>query len=587
MKARKNNARKRAAPVVMIEDRPPGRNAWTWICAASLVIALFAVFGVYWPAIHGPFLFDDMHLIFMLPNAADLLLREWLSQMRPMLMFTFWLNYQLSGAQETFGYHAVNVLLHFFNSIFTFLAIRKVLSWARVEEWRNYTLSLFAAGIFLLHPLQTESVSYVASRSDTLSVFFVLAAFVVFLYRPGATLSVTRIIVLLALFASAALSKEHTVILPALFILGDYYWNLELSPSVIWRNWKLYVPIAAGAAFAMVGVLRLLRGNPTAGFQMHDLTWYQYFFTECRVIWDYVRLFVVPIGQNLDPDIDISRTVTAHGAIFGLCGLLGVSVLAWIYRRRFPIASYGWFAFLILLAPTSSFAPLRDPLAERRLYLPFIGLLLISVEFLRRWKPSKNVFIGTLALVLTVECVMTYQRNLLWGNAVDIWKDTVSKSPHKQRPRFHLAFAYIQAGNCSNAVDEFQQVATLKLPNSDPMIDWEHDLLRDWGLAYDCAGNPQQAIAKFQQAVREHPDGQLYAQMGMEYAKIRQYPQALDALAKAQRLDPGFALTYYNLGNIYAIQGNQAEAIEDYQRVLALDPHNAPAREALARMGIR
>ena len=168
--------------------------------------------------------------------------------MRPLLMFTFWMNYQQSGAQETFGYHAVNVLLHFFNAIFTFLAVRKVLSWAGVEESRARILSFFAAGLFLLHPVQTESVSYIASRSETLSVFFVLAALVVFLYRKTATLSIPRILALLALFAAAALSKEHTAVLPALFILTDYYWNFEFSPSVIWRNWKLYVPIAAGAA---------------------------------------------------------------------------------------------------------------------------------------------------------------------------------------------------------------------------------------------------------------------------------------------------------------------------------------------------
>ncbi len=70
----------------------------------------------------------------------------------------------------------------------------------------------------------------------------------------------------------------------------------------------------------------------------------------------------------------------------------------------------------------------------------------------------------------------------------------------------------------------------------------------------------------------------------MEYGKIGKYPEALDALAKAQGLDPGFAMTYYYLGNIHSIQGNQAQAAEDYQRVVTLDPNNAPAREALARM---
>src|ERR1700691_5530728 len=320
MKNSKTRKGKQAAPIVMAAELRT--HPWIWIYAVSLIIALIAAFEVYWPAIHGPFLLDDTHLTYMLPNAADIPLSGWIRQIRPLLMFTFWVNYQQSGAQETFGYHAVNVLLHFFNAIFTFLAIRKVLSWAGLEESRGRILSFFAAGLFLLHPVQTEWVSYIASRSENLRLFFVLAALVVFLYRQGAALSIPRILALLALFAAAALSKEHTAVLPALFILTDYYWNFECSPSVIWRNWKLYVPIAAGALFALVFILRILSGNQTAGFQMQGLTWYQYFFTECRVIWDYIRLFVVPVGQNLDPDIYISRNIISHGAIVGLAGLL-------------------------------------------------------------------------------------------------------------------------------------------------------------------------------------------------------------------------------------------------------------------------
>ena len=228
-----------------------------------------------------------------------------------------------------------------------------MLSWASVENRATEILSIFAAGLFLLHPLQTESVSYIASRSETLSVFFVLAAFVVFLYRKGAALSdPSNSVHLLALFAAAALSKEHTAVLPALFILTDYYWNFEFSLAGIWRNWKLYVPIAAGAVFALVRILRILRGNPTAGFQMQGLTWYQYFFTECRVIWDYIRLFFVPVGQNLDPDIAISQNIMAHGAIVGLAGLLAVSVWPGSTAAASRSLPTDGSSFLILLAPT-------------------------------------------------------------------------------------------------------------------------------------------------------------------------------------------------------------------------------------------
>src|SRR5580704_6343728 len=183
MKTNKVKKSKRPAPAVAAAESRT--NPLLWIYGLSLGIAFIAALEVYWPALHGPFLLDDSHLPYMLPHAAHAPLRIWLHQMRPLLMFTFWLNFQQSGVESTFGYHLVNLFLHIFNSIFIFLAVRKVLSWASIEQLAARILSLFAAGLFLLHPLQTESVSYVASRSETLSVFFVLAAFVVFLYRQA------------------------------------------------------------------------------------------------------------------------------------------------------------------------------------------------------------------------------------------------------------------------------------------------------------------------------------------------------------------------------------------------------------------
>jgi protein O-mannosyl-transferase len=573
-----NKGKKSKRPIAPVATAESQSNPLLWIYGASLLIAVIAAFEVYWPALRGPFLLDDMHLTYTLPTAARIPLIGWLRQMRPLLMFSFWLNFQQSGAESTFGYHLVNLVLHFFNTILVFLAVRKILSWASLETMHTRILSFFAAGLFLLHQAQTESVSYIASRSETLSVFFVLAAFVVFLYRQTVALSVPRILCILVLFGAAGLTKEHTAVLPALFILTDYYWNFEFSLSPVGRNWKLYVPIAIGVGLASVPILAILRHNPTAGFEMRGLTWSQYFFTECRVIWDYVRLFFIPVGQNLDPDIQISRSIADHGAIFALTGLLIVTVLAWIYRRSFPLASYGWFVWLILLAPTSSLVPIRDPMAERRMYLPFIGLLFVTLEFLRRWKAPRNTLIGALALVLVVEGALTYQRNLLWSNAVDIWKDTVSKSPIKYRPSFQLAYAEYQAGSCNDAADQYQKTATLQRPRQ--------DLLLDWALAYDCAGKTQAAVAKLQQAAAtRRPNAHIYSQIGMEFGKMGKYPEALAALQKAQELNPNFAMTYFYLGNIHSIQGNSAQALADYQHVLALDPDNQPARDALARMG--
>jgi Tfp pilus assembly protein PilF len=456
------------------------------------------------------------------------------------------------------------------------LAVRKVLSWARVEAWRNGALSIFAAGLFLLHPLQTESVSYIASRSETLSVFWVLAAFVVFLYHDGESVSFARAIAVLALFGAAVASKEHTAVLPAVLLLTDYYWNPGFSLDGIRRNWRLYIPIVIGSLAAFAFVLSVLKGATTAGFGVKDFTWYQYFFTQCRVVWEYIAMFVLPIGQNVDPDVPVSHTLLEHLAILGLLGLLGATAAAWIYRRRFPVASYGWFTFLILIAPTSSFVPINDVFAERRLYLPFIGLLFVAVDFLGRWKTTRTTMIAALSVVLVAEAAATYQRNQLWGSSIDLWKDSVAKSPEKYRPRFQLAFAYFLAGDNGDAIEQFQKVAELGKPT--------YELLIDWALAYDASGKLDQALDKLKQAAAMEKTAHVYSQIGMVYGKMGKYPEALDALATAQHLNSKFAMTYYTRGNVYEQQGNRVQAAEEYRHALSLNSQLQVARDALARV---
>ncbi|HYK18461.1 MAG TPA: tetratricopeptide repeat protein [Bryobacteraceae bacterium] len=574
MKSSKAVRKPKASVTVAVAASPRPEQSY-WPFAVGILVAIFTVFEIYWPAIHGPFLLDDSGMPYTAGTVPPF--RQWLNGLRPLLMVSFWLNYASSGNQETFGYHLVNIVLHILNGGLILLAVRKVLDWAKVEKWQAGALSVFAAGLFLLHPLQTESVSYIVSRSETLSVFWLLAAFVVFLYRAGEAIYTLRAIAILALFGAAVLTKEHTAVFPALLVVTDFYWNPGFSLTGIRKNWRLYAPIVVGGALAIAFVFRVLSIGATAGFSIKEFTWYQYFFTECRVIWDYLRMFIVPVGQNVDPDVPISRGIVDHGAILGVAALIAVSVAAWIYRRKYQLASYGWFVFLILLAPTSSFVPIMDPMAERRLYLPFIGLLFIVTDFLSRWKTSKTTLATALSIILIIEAAATYQRNQLWASAISLWKDSVAGSPNKYRPRFQLAFAYFLAGDGGNAIEQFQKTAELGKPT--------FDLLLDWGLAYDAAGKLDQALEKLKAASALEQNAHVYQTIGYVYGKMGKYPEALDALDASQKLDAGFPMTYYTRGNVFEEQGNKAQAAEEYKRALAIDPQLGLARDALLRVG--
>jgi tetratricopeptide (TPR) repeat protein len=381
----------------------------------------------------------------------------------------------------------------------------------------------------------------------------------------------------LALFGSAVLAKEHTVVLPALLLLTDYWWNPGFSFQGIRRNWKLYLPMALGAAAGVAFFWNLILGAGTggsAGFGIKEFTWYQYFFTQCRALFVYIGMFVLPVNLTADWDFPISATILDRGALIGLLALLALAAAAWRYRRRFPLASYGYFVYLLLMSPTSSILPIKDPIAERRLYFSMFGLLLILVDVLSRLKLDRRVLAAGCLVVALAAAGATRARAAVWADPVSLWEDTVRKSPNKRRAHFQLAFAYDQQARYSQALAEFQKTAELGAATS--------DLLLDWGLAYDHLGQFDQALAKFQQAAAMHPTAHFYTQIGMAYAQQSRWPEALQALATAEKLDPTFPDTYSYRGKIYLNINQVPAAIQEYRHALLIDPTLADARHDLA-----
>lgn len=568
--AKKRTGRAREAPSVVAAVQP--RISWGPYAAVA-ACALIVVGWAYGPAMRGPFLFDDNGLPFALPNFAAPL-AAWIRGVRPVLMFTYWLNVQLSGS-ETFSYHAVNLLFHSLAAGLMFFIVRRLLECSGVEKPRQNLLGGFAAAIFLLHPVQTEAVAYLAGRSDALSVMLLLSAYAVFLYRRNVAVSWRDALLVLLIFAASLLSKEHTIVLPALFLLTDFWWNPGFSLEGVRRNWKLYAPLALGAVGGFFIFLPLIRHGGNAGFGLKDLTWYQYFFTECRALFVYPALFLFPVHQSADWDFPISKTIFDRGAVIGLIALVALAAIAWRYRRKYRLASFGFFTYLLLMAPTSSFVPIRDAIAERRLYLSMLGLLLILVDLLGRWKLERKTLAAAAAVVSLVLAAATYARAQVWSSELALWQDTAEKTPENWRAHFHLASAYYNLGRCEQAGKEFQNSNKLRAP--------DYDLLVDWALNFDCLNQSDAALAKLQQAAALERTAHVYSQIGMIYGKRSQWPEALDALATAEKLDPNFADTYVYRGLVHTATNQLEAAILDYKRALVIDPKYEPAINGLAQ----
>ena len=552
------------------------------------VVAAIVLFWAYAPAAHGPFLFDDNALPFALPSLTAPL-RSWLGYPRPFLMASYWANAQISG-DDTFSYHLVNVILHLAAGGLIFAIVRRLLQWSEARQPVRTWLAAFAAAIFLFHPVQSETVAYLAGRSEGFSDFLMLAAFALFLYRRASAISWLETLAVVILFVAALSAKEQTIALVGLLILTDLWWGPEAPLRNVGRNWRLYGMLALGAVAGLYRLWPTITQGYTAGFGLKDLPWYQYLFTQFRALFVYPQLFLFPANLTADWDFPISRTIFDHGAIFGLLALVALAAAAWRYRAQYPLAAYGCFVYLVLMAPTSSILPIRDPVAERRVYAAMLGLLLIVVDLLGRVKLEPRKLAAICSGIVVVLVILAHARADVWSSSRALWEDTARKSPDKARVHFQLASAYCgpacggaiqdqSEARCDLAVQEYGRAAELQKPG--------YDLLVDWAAAYDCLNQPDNALAKLRQAAELENSAHVHTQMAKIYAERKRWPEALDALATAEKLDPNYAVTYAYRGKVYLLSNQPAAAIQDYQRALALNPNIPQAKEELAQAQAR
>jgi tetratricopeptide (TPR) repeat protein len=507
----------------------------------------------------------------------------WIGGVRPVLMATYWLNFLISGTQP-FSYHLVNVLLHAATSVMIFCIYNRVLTISHApipQTVDRRWFALFGAALFLLHPLQTESVDYIAGRSELVSGFFFFAGWLVFLRNFDKDTSLGLTLKILAMSGLGILGKESAISLPALFLLTDFYFADGPIAKQLLRRFKLYSVILFGGLAAAIYILRSLSSASAAGF-LSGIRPFDYTLTQCRVILIYLRLFFVPVDQNGDWQLPFYHSLTQGGAwIYVLALLVLLALVVWLYKRE-RLISFGLAAFFLLLAPTSSIVPVNDAIAERRMYLPIAGLILACLGLAAkvRFTPALRRAVAIVAILVC--SALSWSRSAAWASDFNLWSESVRANPINSRAHFGLGSAMMSRGDCTGAVREFStarsQTGTAQGGGYPAEVLW------NLAEAYQCGKKPAEALVLYRSFAEVNPTAAAYKQIGFVEAILGHADAAVAAFEQALKLDPNDATAYAYRGLARLAMNNPEGARTDLRHALELEPENRVATDGLARL---
>ena len=564
---------------------------------------LISLLGVLFFSNHlnNPFQFDSVAYIVNnanLKNPETLLSFEfWKKEFlaRGLLRISLALNAYLDDFRP-FGYHIFNLAFHILNALLLFFVLEKSLRRFGMEAvgWgskRIRSVSFFSAVFFLCHPIQTESVIYIMSRSEVIASTFYLAGFLLFqqLLERSSTSHLQYGLYFLNIFLIALVGfsvKQIVATLPAIMILYYLCSCPDHSPALQflkkWR-WAITGIIAGVAGFLFYKLLtdETFLIGPSRPEEMVGRA--KYMLSQPSVIvFYYLKMLLFPMNLNIDPDIAVVTSLLSWNFLlpmFCIAFLLLCSLK--VFKTRFVFFFLCW--FFIILSPSSSIVTLHDLAAEHRTYLASAGIFILFAcgvaEVTCRWGETRPLNITLIFCVFALG-IMTMKRNAVWQSELSLWQDTHQKSPHKLRPLINLARAHSLEGNSEKAIQYYQE-SLVKGPG---VFATNYNL----GALYLEKGLVTDALRHFQLASRIEPEiPEPFAKLGEIYLSQKNFKLADSYFKRAVELNPRSSKVFKNLGvvNFYHLN-RPKQGLAYFTRSLNLDPGQPEAdkiRELLAQ----
>ena len=323
------------------------------------------------------------------------------SSNRPVLEITLAANYYF-GKLNVFGYHLVNLLLHISNGIMLYFILFQTANLPSLKEKygeRAYRIALYASLIFIAHPIQTQAVTYIISRSSVLATTFYLLSLFLFISASRSPLFAPRSLLFLGAFFVSCLgmgTKQIVATLPLMLLIYDFFFlsngDFKALKQRCLSHIAMFSTIAITIYLSASGLQKFVSFDYAKGVQMpysEPVTSIQYFMTQLHVIPYYIKLLFIPTNLNLDYDWPITRSIDLPTVLFFILLAAIVAFAVWAYRRA-RLLSFGIIWFFVTLSVTSSFVVIYDVIFEHRLYLPSIGFAIFAALFISKISSLKK-----------------------------------------------------------------------------------------------------------------------------------------------------------------------------------------------------
>lgn len=589
----------------------------------------------YSNSFQAPFVFDDVDNIvenpyikdfsyFLEPSRTGPIKGSDLFTSRYLGYLSFAINYSLSGL-DVMPYHAVNFSIHAICAILLYMLVEITFqtpglsgsAYSGNARW----IAFYASLLFMVHPVQTQAVTYIVQRFTSLAAMFYLLALVLYVMARMRGYSMRGIAYYIAAFMAgiyAMKTKEIAFTLPLAMALYD----VMFLGGTVRQRLTAIVPMLVLMAIipydiyqtqdASGGILDELRVSS-------ELSRWDYLMTQFTVVVTYIRLLVFPLGQHLDYDYPLFhsffRAEVFISFLFILMSIGFGAYMAKAARRSEPaqgLIAFGVFWFFLTLSVESSLIPISDLIFEHRAYLPsagfFIGVsiaLQMVFDSMAHKRVMKRAIAVSALLVPVLLIAASHVRNDVWSSEISLWSDVVMKSPNNARAHHNLGVAYAKQGYNDLAINHYALAAEGSDDFANPRINLGNEFyhqgnldlaLKNYGDAlriepmhfgvhnnmgniYAVKKDIQNAVAHYKTAIGIKPDyAEAYCNLGQEYRKLGLRDLAKECYLSAIKHKSDYANAYYNLGLIQIEEGAMSLARKSLSIALSLDPGHREAR---------